>query len=943
MTPLATSSPRTENPAPTGKTKHPNGIKIVIANCQGLKSKKEAVAVMLNTINPDVFIGTESHLDSSTATSEVLPPNYATQTHRRDRPSKGGGVFISARDDIMATELPELNPPGSETVWSEIQITGKKLLVGAHYRPPKSKDAILNDLNDSIQSVTTKYKNSDIIIGGDFNLASIDWDTLSTTPGGSDIAQCNILLNTTNRFNLEQLVSEPTRGENTLDLCFTTLPGLTKRCTTGPGISDHDHLVILETQLRARPNKKKPHTVNLYSKTDWEKVKREVAHMETEFHESRPLEKTTQENWTFFKDGLKKIMNNNIPTKKIRSKHNLPWFNRAAKHLLRQKKKAYHRAKRSKKTKDWIRFRQLRKAYQQNLRRAHWDYLNSILDPSEDKNSKGLWRYIKAQKQENVGVSTLKSGGKVITDAKGKASALNDQFTSVFTRENTNLIPDKGPSPYPDMPPIRITNNGVKKLLDNIQAKKATGPDGIPARVLKEASTQISPILATIFQQSIDTGSVPDDWREANVTPIFKKGSKSTPANYRPVSLTSIPCKILEHIVVSNILGHLDEHNILVDCQHGFRRRRSCETQLTITAHDLALALNKHQQVDMAILDFSKAFDKVPHQRLAGKLDYYGIRNTTSGWINNFLRERSQRVLVDGEQSETGPVISGVPQGTVIGPLLFLIFINDITQEINATVRLFADDCLVYRTIQTEEDSQALQSDLNKLDQWSKDWQMAFNVSKCYVLRVTLARKHIIKATYTMNHQVLETVASNPYLGVELDSKLNWDTHINIVSSKSNRILGFLRRNLWHCPRQVKERAYLTLVRPKLEYCSPIWNPHQGKYIKKIEAVQRQAARFVLQKPHRNCSTESVTDMVNSLGWPTLETRIPEMYKPCPKGQQTTRRPNHQQMEHYQCEVNAFRYSLLPRTVPLWNRLPEEIVSAPELDAFKQRLSTYPL
>jgi hypothetical protein len=238
-------------------------------------------------------------------------------------------------------------------------------------------------------------------------------------------------------------------------------------------------------------------------------------------------------------------MSKNIPTKRIGGKHSLPWFTHEAKHLLRRKKRAYRRAKRSKS----IRRTMTGSTTDTCGRPSNRSYVEPIgitltaylISPRT---------YIKAKKQENVGVSTLKAGGKIITDANGKATTLNDQFTSVFTREDMNNISDKGLSPYPSMPPIRITRQGVKKLLDNIKAKKATGPDGIPARVLKEAAEPLSPILATIFQQSIDTGSVPDDWREANVTPIFKKGSNSTPANYRPVSLTSISCKILEHIVV---------------------------------------------------------------------------------------------------------------------------------------------------------------------------------------------------------------------------------------------------------------------------------------------------------------------------------------------------------------------------------------------------------
>lgn len=222
-------------------------------------------------------------------------------------------------------------------------------------------------------------------------------------------------------------------------------------------------------------------------------------------------------------------------------------------------------------------------------------------------------------------------------------------------------------------------------------------------------------MLAFIFQQSIDTGEVPQDWRTANIVPIFKKGNRSKPANYRPVSLTAIPCKIMEHIISSQMMDHLEENNILLETQHGFRHKRSCESQLIITTDDLSRVLNTHGQTDMAILDFSKAFDKVPHARLAQKLEFYGIRGKTKQWIISFLRNRSQRVLVDGDMSQLNPVISGVPQGTVLGPILFLIYINDISDNIDSTVRLFADDCLVYREIKSVEDCQILQRDNSQL------------------------------------------------------------------------------------------------------------------------------------------------------------------------------------------------------------------------------------
>ena len=216
-----------------------------------------------------------------------------------------------------------------------------------------------------------------------------------------------------------------------------------------------------------------------------------------------------------------------------------------------------------------------------------------------------------------------------------------------------------------------------------------------------------------------------------------QKGERNITSNYRPVSITSVCCKIIEHIIFSHVMDHYDNNSILIDEQHGFRPGRSCETQLLITSNDLAESLDKGEQVDAIVLDFSKAFDRVPHQRLLSKLYHYGVRDSLLLWINNFLTKRSQRVVVDGEASDWVPVISGVPQGTVLGPLLFLSFINDLSSGITSKIRLFADDCLIYRPIKNIEDSAALQRDLDILHRWSTTWNMKFNTDKCHTIRFT--------------------------------------------------------------------------------------------------------------------------------------------------------------------------------------------------------------
>ena len=239
------------------------------------------------------------------------------------------------------------------------------------------------------------------------------------------------------------------------------------------------------------------------------------------------------------------------------------------------------------------------------------------------------------------------------------------------------------------MAELKIQPAGVRKLRSKLNSHKASGPDCIPIFILREAVEEMSPILSKIFQFSIDSGEVPSDWRSANIVPIFKKGDKHQASNYRPVSLTSVTCKILEHVVHSNVMNHFSQHNILCDNQHGFRSKRSCETQLITTQQGITSQLKTGKdQVDVVLLDFSKAFDKVPHQRLLHKLDFYGVRGNTLRWIQSFLSYRKQQVTLEGIKS-TQDVVSGVPQEPVLGTLFSLAFNNDLQESTSSDTRLF--------------------------------------------------------------------------------------------------------------------------------------------------------------------------------------------------------------------------------------------------------------
>ena len=482
--------------------------------------------------------------------------------------------------------------------------------------------------------------------------------------------------------------------------------------------------------------------------------------------------------------------------------------------------------------------KRLKRLIQRSLRQQYWQYVkglitdDTITTDDHPTPSKKFWTFIKSKQNDSFAVSPLKDQGVLVTDNKKRADILNRQFHSAFSAKESfteEEFRDRCDMTYdgtiPIMEDVKVSVVGVEKMLQQINPSKATGPDNISPRVLKEAASEIAPVLTKLFQTSLDTGVIPSDWKRAYVTPIFKKGERYRAENYRPISLTSIPCKLLEHIIVSAMMEHCGSHNILCDEQHGFRKNHSCETQLIGLVDEINKTLDRGHQQDLLIMDFSKAFDKVSHSLLVHKLRCLGIQGQINRWISTFLGDRTQAVVVDGSTSDTVPVESGVPQGSVLGPSLFLLYINDLPNNLVSSARLFADDTACHLEIKTAADQSTLQQDLDKLATWEERWNMHFHPEKCVTMHLTRSNT-TIKAPYTLHGHRRQQVTEAKYLGVLLTDNLKWSPHISAITAKANRILGFVRRNIKISSKIIKEATYKALVRPILEYGSTVWDPH---------------------------------------------------------------------------------------------------------------------
>ena len=419
--------------------------------------------------------------------------------------------------------------------------------------------------------------------------------------------------------------------------------------------------------------------------------------------------------------------------------------------------------------------------------------LEEYIAETSKSNPKEFFSYVNNKKSLTCGIGPLANdNGNHTNDENEMATILNNFFASVFTDEDClSPQPPEVRRTEKMLSGVLIVESDILRTIEKIKVSKAPGPDKITPRVLKEIKHQICKPLSIIFNKSLTAGKVPSDWKLANVTPIFKKGDKSHPGNYRPISLTSIVCKLMETIIRDNMVKFFEENNIINNSQHGFCSKRSCLTNLLDFFHYIFEVFDESRSVDIIYLDFQKAFDKVPHQRLLSKLLAHGISGNIHNWLADWLSERKQRVVLNGVTSNWIDVKSGVPQGSVLGPMLFLIYVNDIDDGLTCKVSKFADDTKIASKVTAILDEEALQSYLDRLARWANQWQMKFNVDKCKVLHIG---KNNNRVRYVMNGQQLSAVSKEKDLGITISSDLKPGQHCSEVVKTANKLVGFIGR-----------------------------------------------------------------------------------------------------------------------------------------------------
>ena len=502
------------------------------------------------------------------------------------------------------------------------------------------------------------------------------------------------------------------------------------------------------------------------------------------------------------------------------------------------------------------------------------------------------------------------------------------------------------------MEPLEITENQILHKIDNLDPSKSQGPDNISITFIKKTAESIVKPLLHIYKTSLDTSSVPDLWKTASICAVFKKGDKKLLNNYRPISLTCIFVKILESIIRDHITHFLDQNEIITKEQFGFVRNKNTTIQLLCSLKDWTDGIEENCATDCIYFDFKKAFDTVPHKRLKVKIDAFSFHNKISNWLKDFVTNRKQFVKIRNSNSTTLEVTSGIPQGSVLGPILFILYINDITEHINSKIVLFADDIKLYKTIQNNKnDTKQLQDDINKLYRWSEIWLLKFNTTKCN--KITYEKKASLQqhTTYHIAQNQLENISEIKDLGVLFEENLNPSTHIYSKVKKASQILGIVRRNFCNLQADIVVNLYKTLIRSQFDYAHCVWQPYKQKDIQKIENIQMRATKMI-----KDLKNLSYTERLKKLKLPTMRYRsirgcLIEVYKIC-NGYYTEEVRNKLSKFRPPSSLRGHKFTLLHerhttkqrknffyhKNINIWNNLPLSVISQENVHLFKNAL-----
>lgn len=807
---------------------------------------------------PDIVIINESWLNEHIHSNEVIDENIY-KCFRQDRTQAdkdkynktgGGGVFILVKQDLdVHTKLVSIDNDSLPIVSIEIKFSdNSKICISTFYRYGYSKADTFNSAEKYYRGLCIKYNK--IILIGDLNLSGIDdWQDPQSL---SSID--NAYIDLFNDLGLQCMINSPThRGGNILDLLLTNQPALVKDLSIEPDLicsSDHYSVTFKLRKFVAR-RKTRKQKVFKYSEADWNGLSHELASFEwNSIFDNLSI----TDAWNMFKSKLDISMRKFIPFRNVKFRQQPPWMDSEmfemskTKHRLRKNWKSSACPEPDKEFHKEI-FKNYEARFKQKCEEKKRIFLNA--DPCDDDPTinklvnKKFWTYIKSNTKCGRIPDTVHYNGRFRSNKTDQCESFNTFFCDQFSEASNYNIALDFTTTCPD---TLFTSFEVYSFLRKIKPEKGPGPDGISGHILKNCASALSRPLSILFNKSYCSGLLPSDWKKAHVVPIHKKGRKDDVKNYRPISLTSLVMKIFEKSLRNRLYQHCK--HFITNKQHGFLPERSCTTQMLNYTDTLALHLNEQSQTDVIYFDFAKAFDSVNHDTILHKLKFkYNVDGYLLRFLKEYLKGRQQCVTIDGEFSSYTDVQSGVPQGSILGPLLFVLFINDAVDviDINSNILLYADDMKLYREIRSSDDQTILQSDINSLVQWALDNKIKFHPGKCKVLRCTLKKHNSLSFIYTLSNVPIEISNSERDLGVMITPSLKWNKHHATLLGKASQKLGLLRRSCSFTRGIAHRRTlYLAIVRSQFEHCSTIWRPVTVSQSDKFEALQKRGVKWIL-------------------------------------------------------------------------------------------------
>ena len=939
----------------------------------------DELKLCLATYNIDIVCITETHISKDIDDSELEIDGYSFFRGDRDfdldisnndnHVSDGGGSIIYYRNLINASEnLTFKKAPDSVAINIESNIG--KVVVACVYRSNSLPTKYNTILLDCIETICKEENEYETILTGDFNLPDVSWENgtingVSSTLNKILNLQAEYLNLFTERGLTWCLTNEITRRrmvkgsfqESLLDQILATNEALVSSFKICAPLGKSDHVCIkIELGISFdRDLNSKNETIH---KPVWSKITSDeilAYSLENIDWSYTDNSLNVEEKWEELHGkltSLKEIVPtarfdcNNRPLKP-------PWSTSALKRLRKSKDKAWDTFD-TLPNSDNLQYALTKQGlYDDEEYRVKFNYEKKLTNNLKH-NSKGFYSYLRNKRMLKTLIPSLERSDGSCTDTAAEcAEVLGSAFSDVFVREPMGPLPEFGMKNSPDqsISDVLITPESVKLELANLNIFKSMGPDGIHPKVLKSLSDDPRFVDAVfdLFRDCIDSGTLPKVWKSAIVSALYKSGSKKVPLNYRPVSLTCVICKVFEKLVRISIVNFLDSK--ISQNQHGFVKGKSCLTNLLETFDCIIDILELGAPVDLLYFDFSKAFDQVPHYRLLEKLDNLGIKGKLLNVIKDFLSNRTFRVSVAGKFSSVFDILSGIPQGSVLGPILFIIYVNDLPEHIKSHIKLFADDL---KLICNALDRITVNEDLKSLEHWKSIWLLNFNLDKCKVLHTDVnVNPH---NDYMLDGKLMKVSEQEKDLGILISDTLLWTDQINASISKANKLICWITRNVISRDRNVMLPVYKALIRPHLELCVQLWNPppEYGNWslILRIEGVQRRFTRMIDglgQLPY--------SERLDILKLTTLAERrfrgdLIEVFKAKSKlsningvfnfGRSGLNLVSSMNAYNSSAKVrNIKRNFINERIISYWNKLPTEVKSANSVVNFKDKLQKF--